>query len=55
MRHRKAHIYWALFLSMSLVLAPGLSALGASSDAAKIQNNELVISTLDEQGATSSI
>ena len=54
MRHRNAHIYLALFLSMSLVLAPGLS-LAASSDTPKIQNNELVISTLDEQGATSSI
>lgn len=55
MRHRNAHIYLALFLSMSLVFAPGLSALGASSDTPKIQNNELVISTLGEQGTISSI
>jgi len=40
---------------MSLILAPGLSALGASSNVPKIQNNELVISTLNDHGATSSI
>lgn len=55
MRHRKAHFYLALFLIMSLVLAPGLSALGANSVTQKVQDNELVISSLDEQGAISNI
>lgn len=55
MKYRKAHIFMAFFLSMSLVLAPGMSALGASSATPKIQSSELVISTIDEKGATSSI
>lgn len=55
MRHRKSHSFLALFVSLSLVLAPALSALGATSNTEKIQGNELVISTLDEKGAISSI
>lgn len=55
MRHPKVHFYLALLLLISLILAPGLSALGASAVAPKVQDNELVISTLDEQGAISNI
>lgn len=55
MRKCKTHSYLALFLTLSLVLAPGLSALGASSVDPKVQDNELVISTFNEQGETSNI
>ena len=55
MRKRKAHSCLALFITLSLVLAPGLSALGASSVTPKVQDNELVISTFNEQGETSNI
>lgn len=55
MRKCKAHSCLALFLTLSLVLAPGLSAVGASSVTPKVQDNELVISTFNEQGETSNI
>ncbi|NLV23065.1 MAG: hypothetical protein GXY49_13985, partial [Syntrophomonadaceae bacterium] len=56
LKKRRLQKYMVLFLAMLLLLAPAISANGASAGSfEKMQDNELVLSTLDDSGNISDI
>ncbi len=55
LKHSKTKSYIILLLSMLLVLAPVFSAYGATGNVSKVQDNELVVSTLNDEGTIDGI
>jgi len=55
LKHSKTKSYIILILSMLLVLAPVFSAYGATGNVSKVQDNELVVSTLNDEGTIDGI